>query len=161
MTKKGRPSIYSDELAEQICERIANGMSMREITRADDMPGMSTVFRWLADNLNFREQYARAKEAQAEYLAEELLEISDDGSNDWMERKNAEGELVGWNVNGEAIQRSKLRVDARKWLMSKMLPKKYGDKIDINHSGAMINMDKSFTDAEEASRAYKDIIKSL
>lgn len=64
------------------------------------------------------------------------MDIADDGSNDWMERFNKDGESIGWVVNGEAVQRSKLRVDARKWALSKLLPKKYGDKIDVNHGNA-------------------------
>jgi hypothetical protein len=110
---------------------IADGMTIRELCKADDMPAKSTVFLWLANHKEFSDQYARAKEAQADDMAEELLEISDNGANDWMERNR--GEERGWVANGEHIQRSRLRVDARKWLMSKMAPKKYGDKVE--HSG--------------------------
>lgn len=91
---------------------------------------MATVFRWLAQHGEFQEQYARAREAQADYLAEEILDIADDGTNDWMER---EGNTL---VDHEHISRSKLRVDARKWLMSKLLPKKYGDRQTTEHIGA-------------------------
>lgn len=128
-----RPSEYNPRTASAICERVACGQTIREICSADDMPAMSTVFKWLNKNPEFAEQYARAKEAQADFLAEEMLEIADDGTNDWMERQG--GASPGWMVNGEAVQRSRLRVDARKWLMAKMAPKKYGDRITQEHTG--------------------------
>lgn len=130
----GRPSDYTQELADRICAEIAEGRSLRSILREDDgMPAMSSVFKWLRIHTEFAEQYARAREAQADALADELLEIADDGSNDWMERLGEDGKPLGWKENGEAIQRSRLRVDTRKWIASKLKPKKYGDKIE--HSG--------------------------
>lgn len=66
-------------------------------------------------------------------MADEILEISDDGSNDWMERLGKEGEPAGWQLNGEHVQRSRLRVDTRKWILSKLAPKRYGDK--LQHTG--------------------------
>lgn len=131
----GRPSDYGAEIAALICERIADGQSVREIGRDENMPAASTIFRWLSVHKEFQEQYARAKEAQAEHLAEQILDIADDAQNDWMERKNSDGENIGWQVNGDAIQRSRLMVDSRKWLLSKLLPKKYGDKITQEHQG--------------------------
>jgi len=99
------------------------------------MPAMSTVFLWLATHKEFSEQYELAVQARSAYHAEELLDIADDGSNDWMERKGDDGSVQGWKENGEAIQRSRLRVDTRKWLLSKLQPKKYGDKTAHEHSG--------------------------
>lgn len=128
----GRPSKYSDKLAARICERLAEGRSLREICGSDDMPPESTVRQWVVDDREgFSAQYARAREAQADLMAEEILDIADNASNDWMERNGDDNE--GWQVNGEHIQRSRLRVDSRKWLMSKLKPKKYGDK--VQHSG--------------------------
>lgn len=66
-------------------------------------------------------------------MAEDIMDISDDGSNDWMERNY--GDKVEWITNGEALQRSRLRVDTRKWLMSKLAAKKYGDKLDMTTNG--------------------------
>lgn len=132
MADMGRPTRYSQELANTICERLALGESMRTVSSAKDMPAMSTIFRWLQeDRENFREQYARAKQESADAMAEDLLDISDDGVNDWMEKKYGKNADSTWVVNGEAVQRSKLRVDTRKWLMSKMKPKKYGDKLNL------------------------------
>ncbi len=124
----GRPSSYTDAIADEICEKLADGQSLRTICLAEGMPNRATVFRWLAANETFRDQYARARDAQAEALADEILDIADDGSNDWMERYDDDGGNIGWKENGEAMQRSRLRVEARKWVAAKLLPKKYGDK---------------------------------
>lgn len=127
----GRPSSYTPEIAALICDRLSEGVSLREVCLPDDMPDERTVRRWVLDDVGgFSPQYARAREMQAHALADELLEISDDGSNDWMERKDEKG--VGWELNGEHIQRSRLRSDTRKWLLSKMLPKVYGDRLEID-----------------------------
>jgi hypothetical protein len=128
----GRPSEFTPELADLICARLADGQSLRAICRADEMPDKSTVFRWLRSNLEFRDQYTRAKEESADALTDEMLEISDDATNDWMERHNEDGSNIGWQVNGEHIQRSRLRIETRKWLASKLKPKKYGDKVALS-----------------------------
>lgn len=141
-----RPSSYTQEKADQICERLADGESLRAICLSDDMPNQTTVFRWLAsdENEQFRKQYARARETQAEALFDEILDIADDGSNDWMERKYGEDEEapLGWRENGEALRRSQLRIDARKWMAGKLQPKKYGDRqaLDV---GVTILSDKA------------------
>ncbi len=73
-------------------------------------------------------------------MAEEIVEIADDGRNDWMEVMSKDGESIGWRLNGEAVQRSRLRVDARKWLMSKLLPKKYGESKDDGGNQQDVNV---------------------
>jgi len=125
-----RPSDYSPDLAALICSMIAEGMSLRAVCRMDDMPDKSTVFRWLATHDEFRDQYARATEARADAFAEEIIEISDDGSNDTYTDEDG-----GEHVNHDVIQRSRLRVDTRKWLMARMKPKKYGDKVEQTLKG--------------------------
>lgn len=127
----GRPSLFTQELADAICERIADGESLRSICSGDDMPNKATVFRWLAADKIFSDQYARSREAQADSLVDDMLDIADDGRNDWMERRDDEGGNLGWKENGEALKRSQIRIDARKWLAGKMRPKKYGDKLGI------------------------------
>lgn len=127
------PSGYSDELALRICERIVEGESLRAICREEGMPSQSMVFRWLEANQAFREQYARARDLQADTFADELTEIADNATNDWMERNGQEDK--GWQANGENIQRSRVRIDTRKWIASKLKPKKYGDSQSIEHSG--------------------------
>lgn len=128
-----RPSIYSPEIAATLCERLVEGQSLRSICRAEDMPGITTVFRWLEANETFRALYARARDAQADTLADEIIEISDDGTNDWMTRQREDGSSFEV-VDHEHITRSKLRVDARKWIAAKLKPRKYGEKVDLTNS---------------------------
>lgn len=125
---------FSQAVFDALCERIAEGESLRSICDDADMPNKSSVFRWLGSNDELRDQYARAREAQADSLFDDILGIADDGRNDWMKRKNADGDAIGWQENGEAIRRSQLRIDARKWMAGKLRPKKYGDKLDVDHS---------------------------
>lgn len=129
-----RPSEFTQEIADNICEKIADGLSLREICKADELPNRSTVFRWLSSNESFRDQYARAREAQADTIFDEILDIADDGRNDWMLRIGADDQELGWKENGEALRRSQLRVDARKWMAGKLRPKKYGDKIEVDNN---------------------------
>jgi hypothetical protein len=126
----GRPPSYSQEKAAAICAQMAEGRSLVSILDSDEMPGYSTVMRWLDDYPEFRDKYARAAEQRAERMAEEMLQISDDGKRDF---SAGEG---GDQFNGEHVQRARLRVDTRKWLLSKMQPKKYGDKVQNEHTGA-------------------------
>lgn len=125
----GRPSDYTPELAVKICEQLAVGNSLRTVCKADDMPSVATIFVWIQKHPEFKEQYARAKEESADALAEEILDIADEGSNDWMEANDPDN--PGWKANGEHIQRSRLRVDTRKWYASKLKPKKYGEKLEL------------------------------
>lgn len=128
----GRPSSYTDELADLICERLADGESLVRICKDDEMPSTATVFRWLADNQAFRDSYARAREVQAERLADEIIEIADEGRRDtYIDDEGRE------RTDYDVIARSKLRVDARKWIAAKLLPKKYGERVQTEHSGAV------------------------
>ncbi len=130
----GRPTAYTAEVAARICAELAEGKSLRKVCEPDDMPAESTVRAWaLDDREGFSAQYARAREIGYHSMADELLEIADDGRNDWMEREA--GENKGWVENGEHMQRSRLRVDTRKWMLSKALPKVYGDKVALEHAG--------------------------
>lgn len=129
----GRPSIYSEELAARLCSELASGKSLRAVCKADDMPAVTTVFLWLQSKSDFLKQYEKAKAESADFLVEEMLDIADDGRNDWMETFDNEGNSAGWKLNGEHVQRSRLRVDVRKWAASKLKPKKYGEKVDVEH----------------------------
>jgi hypothetical protein len=123
-----------------ICTEIASGRSLRAICRQDDgMPHERTVFRWLSAHETFSQQYTRAMEARTMALAEELLEIADDGTNDT--RVTEDGAEI---VNHDHIQRSKLRVDTRKWLMGKLAPKKYGDRIAVGGDDSMPPIRQAF-----------------
>lgn len=133
----GRPSDYTPEIVLTICERLAEGRSLRAICLDDGMPALRTVFKWLEAHPEFVQQYARAREAQADVLADEIVDIADDGSRDYV--KDEDGRLV---VDYDHISRSRLRVDARKWIASKLKPKKYGDSSSValsNPDGTPLN----------------------
>jgi hypothetical protein len=128
----GRPSDYTPEVGSAICDRIARGESVRHIAEDPDMPGQRTIYQWLQKNDEFAQQYARAREAQAEHMQDEILSIADDGRNDTYEDEDG-----GKRVDQDVIARSRLRVDTRKWLMSKLAPKKYGEKVTNELSGTV------------------------
>lgn len=121
--KTGRPSKFSEEIANEICERIAQGEGLRKIAELEGMPDRRTVFRWLDSNQSFRHQYAQARERCSDFWAEEILQIADDGRNDTYVDERGK-KKTDW----DNVHRSRLRIDTRKWLMSKLHPKKYGDK---------------------------------
>ncbi len=129
-TKKGRPSLYTEALAVKICRRLAEGETLRAICRDGAMPAISTVMGWLFNgkHADFSEQYAHAREMQADALFDEALEIADDALGDWAVDKDGKKTLVH-----EHVQRSRLRVDTRKWAAGKLAPKRYGDK--LQHTG--------------------------
>lgn len=119
----GRPSSYTDAIGDTICAKLASGSSLTRICKGDDMPGLETVYRWLRERDDFRDRYASAREDQADTLADEIVEIADETAFDTKEGPN--GKLT---ADSEWIARSRLRVDARKWVAAKLKPKKYGDK---------------------------------
>lgn len=127
--KQGRPSKYTKALGDTLCAELALGQSLRTVCKPDEMPCVATVFNWFTAHEGFLEQYTRAKEESADALVEEMLDIADEGTNDYMARQDANGnDTEVYQLNGEHIQRSRLRVDTRKWIASKLKPKKYGDK---------------------------------
>jgi hypothetical protein len=123
----GRPSEFSEAIADLVCEGIADGRSLRAIAQDEGMPARSTIFKWLSQNPSFADQYARAREVQADVIFEEILEIADDGRNDTY--TDDEGRQ---RTDHDVIARSRLRVDARKWMAGKLRPKKYGDKLELS-----------------------------
>jgi hypothetical protein len=125
----GRPSIYSQELAATICDRLIHGEGLRAICRDDDMPALSTVIDWIKNKQDFSVQYTKARELQAELMLDDILEIADDSSQDAIDTAN------GKVANTEFIARSRLRVDTRKWAMGKM-SRKFNDKIIQEVTGA-------------------------
>lgn len=133
--KRGRPTEYTAELAVEITRRLAEGESLREICRDEAFPAESTVRLWaVSDREGFSAHYTRAREAQLDRWSEEILEIADDSSNDWVDRQNSDGSTYEV-VNSEHINRSRLRVDTRKWLMSKLAPKRFGERVTTEISG--------------------------
>lgn len=125
----GRPSSRTKAIETELFERLAAGESLRSICRDDHMPVNRTIFSWIHKDDVFLRQYEKAKERGCDAMAEEIFEIADDGSNDWMEKENKDGSNYE-ALNSEHVQRSRLRIDTRKWYLSKIKAKKYGDKLD-------------------------------
>lgn len=124
---------YTDRVARKICERIMMGESLREISDRKDMPGKRTIVRWLGDPrlTAFREMYYYARRVQAEIRVDEIFEIADDSSRDFKPKYDSDGEIVDHVPDNEAIQRSRVRIDTRKWYASKMVPRLYGQNSQV------------------------------
>lgn len=141
----GRPSKFSQDLAEKICEQIAHGKSLRAICAEDDMPSATTVFKWLNENQDFSEQYARARDRQADHYFEEIVEIAD----------SVEAESA-------AVAKARLQVDARKWTLSKLAPKKYGEKTELDVKSSDGSMTPTVRlDAEEYRKIAEDVLRKI
>ena len=169
MVKRGRPALLNANLADAICAQIISGRSVNQICASPNMPSTASVFSWLAqgnggrspEHAAFLRKYIQACECRADRMADEILEIADDSRRDHIERKtrNGECEIV---VDHENIQRARLKIDARKWLMAKMAPRKYGDR--VAHEVTAANVEPIETihsglSAEEASRIYRELIE--
>lgn len=125
----GRPEIYTDELAEKVLEWIRVGYSVAKIAKMDDMPAKDTIFQWIVKRPDFADRYVQAKETGAFVMAEEIVEISDNDQNDvyFKEEKDGSGLSAKPCFDVNNINRDRLRVDSRKWILAKLVPKKYGD----------------------------------
>lgn len=140
----GRPTSYTPQLADSICDRVSEGESLRKVCEDDEMPSRSTVYLWLGQNQAFSDRYARSVEDRAEKMAEEILSIADDDEGDYgfKESKDGDGEGAKPCILPDNIQRARLRVDSRKWIASKLFPKKYGDfqrnETDLKVKGQII-----------------------
>jgi hypothetical protein len=121
--KQGRPTIYTQAIADEICERLAHGETLRKMVLDEHMPPAGTIYRWLDSNESFRDQYAQARVRQADYYAEMIIDES-------------------FGAHDASIGR--LRMDALKWASSKIAPKKYGDKIELESNNNQ-NLTLSFT----------------
>lgn len=138
------PSKFTQAIADSICEQIADGKSLRTICEAKGMPAKSSVFKWLKEIPAFSDQYARAREAQADALFDEILQIADDGERDTYVDKDGNE-----RTDQDVIARSRLRVDARKWMAGKLRPKVYGDKLEL---GGTV----SFSIADQIKKAHEE-----
>jgi hypothetical protein len=121
-----RASLYTDELAREICDRIAGGESLTGICNDPEMPGKRTVLEWARDKDDFRAMYAEARDRQADHFAEEIISIADTDTDP---------------------QRARNRIDARKWFASKCAPKRYGDRLE--HSG-VVQLERVVSDDDRA-----------
>lgn len=136
-----------------VCAEIEMGKSLREIFRESliELPARKEFYRWINENELFCNQYARACELRAENIFEEIIEISDDSGEDI-----TIDEMGIPRENREFVSRSRLRVDARKWVLSKMNPKKYGEKLDITSDNKHILDFKDMSD-EDLDRELSDL----
>jgi len=133
VNKGGRPTILTDRLIDELCQRLSQGVSMRSVCRDDDMPCMATIWRWLRENDNFAKRYTAAKQESADAMIEDILAISDQDDEE------------------ESTNRSRLRVDTRKWIAAKLRPEKYSEKLDLTPSGGTVKITiggKSTTDED-------------
>ncbi len=142
----GRPTDFTKEIGDKICLLIAtSNKGLRKICiENEDLPCYATVFNWLKNPTfkEFLDLYELSKREQAEFLADEILDIADDSTDDFI--INVDGSK---SVRKDHIQRSRLRVDSRKWLASKLLPKKYGDKLDVTSGGQAISLPSAIANA--------------
>lgn len=144
---------FSHDLFDSICERIADGESVRAICRDEDMPALSTVFKWLSDKPGLAEQYTRACEVRQAHLFDQIIEIADTPVLGEKRKTTENGVEV---VEGDMIEHRRLQIDARKWALGKMNPKKYGDKVGIDHSNTDGTLAGLFASISDAGRTIND-----
>lgn len=130
----GRPTKYTKELEVEICTAIANSNKglVPLCEENEHWPTHSTIRQWIFEKKEFSDNYVKAKQEQADFLADEIIKIADDEEGDMIQ---GEFGKVGNSVN---VQRSRLKIDARKWIASKLKPKMYGDKMDVTSDGDKI-----------------------
>lgn len=126
---------YTPQLAQKLCQRIMMGESLTQICKDPKFPSKMVVCKWLSlpAYAEFREAYYHARRVQAEFLVDQVFDIVNDTTDDWIETYNKKGEPNGFKPNNEAIQRSKLKADTIKWYAGKMIPRIYGEHIDVTH----------------------------
>jgi hypothetical protein len=138
------PTQRTPAIATALCDWLAHGKSLVAFCDIDGNPDYSTIRRWLRDDADFRLMYTQAREDQAEFLADEITRIADDSTNDT--QTDADGHVI---VNHDHINRARLRVEARKWIAAKLKPRKYGERVELEHSGE-INSSVTLTEAKRA-----------
>lgn len=154
MAKMGRPTKYRDSLSNAICIRLMLGQSMNSICKLDMYPKKTTIYRWLLEKPDFRDKYQQAREMQQEHYLDEIIEIADDGDSDYVQKKGSDHE----QFNSEHVQRSRLRVDTRKWVMERMAARKYAPKSQVDN----ISSDRSMSSFDsEAYKKAQDTLKDL
>jgi hypothetical protein len=143
----GRPSKFSEKVFTDICVQIASGKGLVEICRADDKPHRATVLRWIAESPDLQKLYAQAHEHQADFYADQIIEIADEdaalvrldrhyGKDKKLRNGTAsDGNFIEATFDAAAVARNKLRIDARKWKAAKLAPKKWGEKVTTEHTG--------------------------
>jgi len=161
----GRPSSYTAKMGATICTRLVAGESLNKMCQDDGMPSVATVYNWLAANQNFLEIYTRAREDQADTLADQIVSIADEECTTVKADKHSTQADEDGNTevvfDSTAVARNRLRVDARKWVAAKLKPKKYGDFARNEGSGpngGPIPMPAASATPEEAERIYRELM---
>lgn len=131
MTKPA--SRYTEAVGLEICELVTEGKTLTAICAGENMPAARTVLRWLRDHAEFATIYDRARQSRADAWAEEIIQIADDTSQDYTDRERSDGSTARV-LDAEHVQRSRLRIDSRKWLMAKAAPKKYGEHLTVDQT---------------------------
>lgn len=156
MSDRFKPPIPFDQaIADEVCRRMICGEYLKDICNEEGMPSVGTVRYWRNQNAVFRAQYEAAREAQAEGIFDELIDIVDDGRNDWVEREGRNGSYIA--LNTEALGRSKLRAETRLKMLEKIAPKRYGEKAQLDLTSSDGTMSPN-TMTEEAKAARIEAI---
>jgi hypothetical protein len=136
----GRPSSYTQEVGDEVCRLLSDGKALRDIAQLEGMPHQQTILRWVENDAGgrFREQYARARNHFYDRMAEECVRIADDSSRDYfIEDRSGKSVVVPDHAR---VQRDRLRVDARKWFLSKRDSKRYGDRLEVEADSGPIQI---------------------
>ena len=128
--RKTSRSTYTTQMANLICIRLSEGESLKEIVKTEGMPNRATVYRWLLEQPAFCDKYARAREEQADTLADEIIAIADE-SPEINEVRDKNGDVIDIKIDSGYVAYQKQRIEARKWTAMKLKPKKYGDKLEL------------------------------
>ena len=158
VTKMGRPSIYTDELANDICTRLGLGESLRKICLSEDMPSLRSVMGWLTTKPDFLQQYTRAREIQAETQFDELIDIVDQHP-DLAHVVGKNGELIEVKFDSTYVAWMKLRVDTRKWTAARMAPKRYGEHKQAEEKSDPTVIDVSVRDMLDVAVKRLELIR--
>lgn len=148
----GRPTKYKWSVAKGICLRLMLGESLKSICRRDRYPSHVTVLSWIQKHPEFLNQYTKAREIQQEVRYDEIFDIADDTSNDWVETEHGE------KLNSEHVNRSRLRIDTRKWVMERMAAKKYGAKQSVDHTSSDGSMSPDKMTQEERQNRIAELM---
>jgi hypothetical protein len=146
--KVGAPSTYDPHIANMICIMISEGKSLRQILAQDTtglLPAQSTVYEWLLRHKDFAENYTRAREEQADTLADEIIQIADEQPEIVVVTDKKTGAVIEHKLDGAFLQWQKNRIEARKWTAMKLKPKKYGDRVAVEgvEGGAAIKTEET------------------
>ena len=152
----GAPTLYNTHIASIICIRLAEGESLREIVKTAGMPDRTVVYDWLFRHPEFANQYTRAREEQADTLADEIIAIADE-SPETVELRDKEGNILDIKIDSGYVNYQRQRIEARKWTAMKLKPKKYGDRMAVEgvEGGAAIKTE------DTSASTFLDIIRNL